>query len=395
MIGFFFACLYLFLSTFDSSRTMNIRFAWLILLLWSGLAGAESAPAEHSSDSFVTAPDSLLHRLELEPVKRTSVAETLRLPGRVALDEHRVARIGPGVSGRVTDIRAYIGESVRKGDVLAQINSTELSKAQEDYLKSRTQVNLQRLTVQRASRLLEAGIISEAIFRERESALEEREVELRAGADQLRVLGMSDRALARLDADGQIHSEAPVIATVTGTVIERHISVGQTTQPSDNLYTVADLSRVWVVAEVPEQQTQLVVPEGLAEVRIPALGDIPISGRVIYVADVVNPVTRTVTVRMALENSGRRIKPEMLATMVISRPSEHSLVLPARAIIRQNDQDFIFVQTAPKRFELKPVRLGASLGEYRKVLEGVTEGEIIVAGGAFHLNNERIRLELE
>jgi len=370
----------------------NLLFGLWLNLWFSGAGFAEPVSAP---ERFVTASETLLQRLQLEPVQRTRFAETLRLPGRVALDEHRVARIGPGVSGRVTRIQVFIGQSVQKGEVLAQINSTELGAAQEDYLKSRTQVNLQRLNVQRASRLLEAGIISEAIYHERESVLEEREVELRAGADQLRVLGMSQAALDRLNARGQIHSEAPITATLTGTVIERHLSMGQNAQPSDHLFTIADLSRVWVVAEVPEQQVQAVDPGQMAEVRIPALGDSVIHGPVIYVADTVNPVTRSVTVRMALENPARRIKPEMLATLVISRPPENSLVLPGKAIIRQNEQDFVFVQQEAQRFALTPVTLGSSHGDYRKVLDGLREGQIIVAEGAFHLNNERIRRELE
>ncbi len=366
---------------------MNRCLPRLLLLLCPGLVWADGP--------FVTASETLLQRLELEPVRAMQIAETLRLPGRVALDEHRVARIGPGVTGRVTRVLAFIGESVKKGDALALINSAELGKAQEDYLKSRTQTNLQRLNVGRARRLLEAGIISEAIYRERESMLEEREVELRAGADQLRVLGMSESALARLNSSGQIHSEAPVTATLTGTVIERHISIGQNTQPSDDLFTVADLSHVWVVAEVPEQQVQQVNPGETVEVRIPALGDSAIHGQIIYVASIVNAATRTVTVRMTLDNPAGRLKPEMLATLVITHPPQQSLVVPVRAVIRQDERDHVFVRREPQRFELIPVTLGASQGDYRVVMAGLDEGEVIVAEGAFHLNNERIRRELE
>lgn len=374
---------------------MKLPLAWIFALVlsnaWAGIAPAPSQATELS----VHAPPALLQKLVIEPVSEAHFTETLRLPGRVALDEHRVARIGPSISGRVTEIKAFIGQSVRQGDTLALINSTELGAAQAAYLKAKTQVGLQRLAVQRARRLFEEGIISQATLHEREGALAEAEVELRAGDDQLEVMGMSPAAIRRLADTGHIDSMTPVTATLTGTVLERQISVGQIAQPADDLFTVADLSQVWVVAEAPEQDAHRVEPGRYAEVEIPALLQQRITGRLIYVADTVNPVTRTVTVRMAVENAQHRIKPEMLANMVIRRSSEPGLVIPAQAVVRVDDRDHVFVQTGGDHFELRPVALGVEQDGRRRVVEGLSYGQRIVVDGAFHLNNERIRKELE
>jgi cobalt-zinc-cadmium efflux system membrane fusion protein len=323
------------------------------------------------------------------------IGETLHLPGRITLNEHRVARVGPSVTGRVTDVAAFIGQNVRQGERLASINSTELSSAQAAYLKARTQMNLHRLAVERARRLLEADVISRAELTERESQLAEVEVEVRASKDQLTVMGMSENAIRRLSNSGQIDSVIPVTATLSGTVIERKISIGQIVEPADDLFTIADLSEVWVVAEAPEQQAFLVEIGGQAEVQIPALPGQKITGRVIYVADTVNPSTRTVTVRMEVENPERKIKPEMLATMVIHRPRVSSLNIPAKAVVRAGDHDYVFVQITGDKFVLTQVSLGPDLGGIRRVIGGLTEGQRIVVDGAFHLNNERIRKELE
>jgi cobalt-zinc-cadmium efflux system membrane fusion protein len=370
----------------------------LALILALGLSPtlAADAPAQPAfAELSVHAPPALIQRLVIAPVGKAHFSETLRLPGRVALDEHRVARIGPSISGRVIEIKAFIGQHVRKGELLAVLNSNELSTAQAAYLKAKTQVGLQRLAVERAQRLFSEGIISQATLREREGALAEAEVEMRAGADQLAVMGMSEEAIRRLTDTGQINSITPITATQTGTVIERHLSVGQIAQPSDDLFTVADLSRVWVVAEAPEQDAHLVEPGGLAEVEIPALPKQHITGKIIYVADTVNPITRTVTVRMEVENPRHRIKPEMLASMVIRRPAETGLAIPSQAVVRVSDHDYVFVQTAANQFELRPVELGIEHGGQRRVVSGLQEGQRIVVEGAFHLNNERIRKELE
>lgn len=375
---------------------MIARLALLLALaLPMAWADALPAPATASSSLSVQAPPALLKKLAIAPIAETRFAETLRLPGRVALDEHRVARIGPSVSGRVTDVKAFIGQGVRKGDTLALINSTELGSAQAAYLKAKTQAALQRLTVERAQRLFAEGIISQATLHERESALAEDEVEVRADEDQLAVLGMSPAAIQRLAETGHIASITQVAATQDGTVIERQISVGQIAQPSDDLFTVADLSRVWVVAETPEREAHKLAPGRPAEVDIPALPRERITGKVIYVADIVNPATRTVTVRMEVENARRKIKPEMLAEMVIRQPEETGLAVPAQAVVRIGEIDHVFVQVAPDRFELRPVALGPEQEGRRWVAEGVSLGQPIVVEGAFHLNNERIRKELE
>jgi cobalt-zinc-cadmium efflux system membrane fusion protein len=372
------------------------QFIFPFLALGLCLAPAvESRSEPPPSPLSVEAPPALLQRLSVGPVNAGQFAETLELPGRVALDEHRLARIGPSISGRVSEIRAFIGQGVRKGDLLAVLNSTELSNAQAGYLKAKTQVGLRRLTVDRARRLHAEGIISQATLKEREGALTEAEVELRAAADQLAVMGMNEDAIQRLTDTGTIDSLTPVTATQTGTVIERHIYVGQIAQPSDDLFTIADLSQVWVVAEAPEQDINMVEVGRQAEVRIPALPKQRITGRIIYVADTVNPATRSVTVRMVVDNPKRQIKPEMLVSMVIRRGSETSLTVPGQSVVRVADKDHVFVQTGPNRFELRPVTLGMERDGQRQVTAGLAAGQRIVLDGAFHLNNERIRKELE
>jgi cobalt-zinc-cadmium efflux system membrane fusion protein len=363
----------------------------LILLLvgWIVLAPV------YGQDVAVTTSPALLQRLVIAPVTAQESTETLRLPARVALNEHRLARIGPSVSGRVADIKAFIGQNVKKGEILALINSTELGNAQAAYLKAHTQVNLHKLAVDRAQRLLQADVISRAELKERESELVEAEVELRANADQLRVMGMTDRSIRHLAASGQLDSVTSVTATLEGTVIERDVFLGQITQPTDDLYTIADLSQVWVVAEAPEQKAYLIEPNGQAEVQIPALPGQRVTGRLFYVSDIVNPTTRTVTVRMEIDNPERKIKPEMLATMIIQKPAVTELGIPAKAVVRTGDQDHVFVRTASDRFALRAVSLAPEQGGFRRVVEGLTAGESIVVDGAFHLNNERIRKELE
>lgn len=364
-------------------------FKLLIVLIFS-LPVVQAEPSK-----TVEANSALLKLLKIEEIKVGEVADSLRLSARVELDQKRVARIGASVTGRVTDINASLGQSVRKGERLALLNSSELGKSQSDYLKAASQVNLRRLAVQRAERLLQSDVIAAADLQDRQGVLNEAEVDLQAASDQLRVMGMDEYDLKRLSRERTIHSYSPVISSIEGIVIERHITLGEVVQPSDSLYTVADLSQLWLVAEVPEQQARWAHVGDQAQADIPALPDMEFKGKLIYVADLVNPETRTVTVRMALANPQRLLKPQMLATLKITKPGSQVLVAPSQAVVRENDKDYIFVQTAASRFEMRPVLLGREENGVRLLLEGLQNGERVVTDGAFHLNNERLRSTLE
>jgi cobalt-zinc-cadmium efflux system membrane fusion protein len=366
----------------------------LIPLLWAILAAA-MASARAEAPRVVTATPALVGLVKVLAVGEDELRDSLRLPARVDLDQQRVARIGATVTGRISEVRAYLGQQVHKGEVLALLNSTELGLAQSAYLKAGSQVNLRRLAVQRAQRLLQSDVIAAAELQEREGMLTEAEVDQHAAEDQLRVLGMSEQDLQRLARERKIHSYSPVGASLDGVVIERNVTLGQVVQPSDSLYTVADLSRVWLVAEVPEQQAQWAHTGDEAEAEIPALPGQNVHGKLIYVADLVNPETRTITVRMDVPNPLRFLKPQMLATLLIRKPGRRSLVLPDSAVIREDDLDHVFVESSPRRFELRQVRLGDGEGGLQPILDGVSAGERVVVEGAFHLNNERLRKELE
>ena len=332
--------------------------------------------------------------IKVAPAGARSVSDTLRVAGKVDFDEYRVSRIGATVTGRVIEINVRLGQQVKVGDALAVINSTELGQAQLDYLKARAQADLQARSVERARQLFAADVIGRAELQRRESELAIASAEQRAAADQLRVLGMSQAAISRLGNNGAINSVTPVVSTVAGTVVERRITQGQVVQPADALYVVADLSEVWVTAEVPEQQAALVRTGQAVDIEVPALGA-RLTGKLIYVADTVNPETRTVTVRSRVDNAGRQLKPAMLATMLIQAAAVERIVVPAEAVVRENNADHVFVETAPRSYRLTPVRLGPEGGGQRPVLDGLKAGERIVAAGAFHLNTERKRKELE
>jgi cobalt-zinc-cadmium efflux system membrane fusion protein len=371
-----------------------------VLILATLLAGCQekqATPAAAIADdpALITVTPQLLKRLTIAAVGEGEMADTIRVPAHIEVDEQRISRIGAVVTGRLTEIHAELGQRVRRGDVLAVLHSAELSSAQLAYLKAISQEGLQFRAVTRAKLLFESDVISSAELQKRESELLQAEAERQTSHDQLRVLGMTEADIKQLTTTRSVHSVSSVIATIDGVVIERKITQGQVVQPADALFTVANLSHVWLVAEIPEQQAGLVKAGGITEAEIPALADQTIKGKLIFVSDTVKPDTRTVTARMDVENVDHQIKPGMLASMLIRGALHKRLMVPVVAVVRDGNQDYVFVHKDAQHFELRQVKLGPEIAGAAPVISGLAAGEKIVTEGAFHLNNERRRKELE
>ncbi|MGB9355577.1 MAG: efflux RND transporter periplasmic adaptor subunit [Azonexus sp.] len=373
----------------------------LFLLLTAALlagCGKETAKtsAPNAGDPALVAPGpELVAQLKLATVTTQPVAETLRVAGRIDFDEQRLARIGATVTGRVTQIDALLGQAVGKGEVLARLNSSELSTQQLAYLKARAELELNRRNAERAKALFDADVIGAAELQRRQSEYQISVAETRAAADQLQLLGVSTAAIARLANEGAVNSVVPVVATLGGVVVERKLAQGQVVQPADALFVVADLSRLWAVAQVPEQQVNQVKVGQTVTIEVPALGNEKLTGKLIFVSQTINPETRTVLVRTELDNRDGRLKPAMLASMLIEAKPVDRMVIAASAVVRENDEDHVFIAEPEDAYRLVPVRLGPAQGGQRVVLSGLKGQERVVIDGAFHLNNERNRQALE
>ena len=351
-------------------------------------------PAPPQDPSLVVPEASVAKQLSVEAVTVRPVVHELRVPGRVELDERHVARIGANATGRITDIHANRGQAVRAGQALADVYSNELGAAQFAMLKARSQAELLEREAGRAQQLYDADVIGLAELQRRENQLSIARAEVRSATNQVKVLGMTDGEIKDVLATGEIHSNFSVPSTITGIVVDRQVTRGQVVQPSDLLFTVADLSSVWIVAEVPEQQSSGVAVGQSVEIDVPALGGKPLTTTLMYVDSIVNPESRTVVVRAQLDNKRGVLKPAMLATLIIASPPIESLVVSGEAVVNENGRDHVFVE-AGKGFRLTPVVLGEERDGVRVVQSGLEPGQKVVVKGAFHLNSERKRKELE
>lgn len=324
-------------------------------------------------------------------VQTSPFIEELRVSGRIDFNEQLLSRIGANVTGRVSEILAIPGQKVKQGDILAKITSTELTQSQLAYLKAKSASQLADQAANRARILFKEDVIALAELQKREAEASSSKAEFRAANDQLRVQGMDQTSIDRLAKSGLIESINNVIATIPGEIVERKINKGQVVQPADALFTIADLNMLWAIAEVPESNSYLIHQGQKVTAIIPALRNLEIEGQVAHVDSIVNPITRTVLVRMELPNPQGQIKPGMLATMLIESQPVDRLVVPVGAVFREDNHDHVFIREEDDEYRMVTVKLGPEGKGFRPVISGLKAGQEIAVDGAYHLNTERKR----
>lgn len=316
-------------------------------------------------------------------------------PSTLAPNHHATAQITALVRGRVVDVFADFGQEVKAGDVLAMLYSGELGMAQSSYLKSGARLYVMERSFERAETLLQEKVIALAELQRRKGEMLSARAERREAQDRLRLLGMTDDQIDQLDRDQKIRSTVAITAPFNGRIIFRNLTKGEVVEVTHHLFTIADLSKVWVLANIPEKDIRFIRDsertdgDRHVEVRLNAYPDEVFHGKVTYVADVLDAATRTMNVRIELLNPDHILKPEMYATVrVYSSPSRDVLAVPETAIQRDRDRYFVFVQLDPHTFAARDVRLGDSNGKQVAILDGLREGEQIVMDGGFILKSE-------
>lgn len=298
--------------------------------------------------------------IRIETVGRESLTQTVRAVATVVPDESRISHVHTRVAGWIEHLDVNTtGEVVRAGQPLAHIFSQELLSSQTEYLSARRNTS--------------ASGISSAV--------------IASGRTRLGVLGMSDAEIDAIEQTGEPRRLVTVAAPRTGVVVNRGITVGTSVDPSTTLLTIADLSRVWVLAEVPEASIPGVRLGTVARLDFPASGRSPFTARVEFVYPTLTERTRTLSVRLSAGNPSGALRPGLYGTAVFQAAGQHVITVPRDAVVDTGLQQHVFVAIGDM-FEPRPVTVGTQLADRVEIREGLREGEQIVAAGVFLLDSE-------
>ena len=341
----------------------------------------EAAQLVHQGNRiFVPEHSPLRQRLTVVAATAEPVSPKLALPGVVESDPARTAAVLPALSGRVLELKVTLGERVQRGQVLAVINSPDLGQAWDDNDKAAASFSLTRKNLERQEEQLKIGAASQRDVDQARSDYLQAEAEYTRTRARLKAIGADgDRTHTRL-----LAVRAPLGGSITALSIAPGNMINDATQP---IMTVADLSTVWVTALVPEKDVAAVVASEDAEVALLAYPGRTLHGRVLFVADVIEPDSRRNKVRIAFANPDRALKPNMFATVTLRGPAERHVTLPSSALLMNNDRTSVFVATAPWTFERRTVELQLEESSAVAITSGVSPGEQVVVKGGILLND--------
>jgi cobalt-zinc-cadmium efflux system membrane fusion protein len=363
---------------------------FIFLILGSCSNDKEIVDVKKKNPNEVVASAEILDQIKFESAKIIPIKKSLDIPGSIEVKQNLLARIGSPVQGRIIEIKGELGKTVKQGDVLAVINSTELAKQQLAYIKSVQMVELKTKAFERAVLLFDADVVSEAQKLQRKTELSAAKADMEASKDQLFVMGMTIDEIEAIQSEIQIDATTNIVAKIDGKIIKKNVNVGQVVDPTEDIFTIAMLNEVWGVAQVPERQIGFLKEGDDVLIDVPAYEDKSVEGKITYLGDIVDPVTRTVTIRTEIDNAHGLLKPDMLISMKVSGKSIEKVGVPINAIVSIDDIPNIFVKTGENKFLMRPVTLGVKNKDAVHIDDGLLEGEEVVIDGAFHLNNERL-----
>jgi cobalt-zinc-cadmium efflux system membrane fusion protein len=305
----------------------------------------------------------------------------LEVPARVAADPSRVVRIFPPLSGRILGMRVLPGQEVKKGDEIAQLQSSDIAAARADFEKAKIEVIRADRALTRGKILLQHEVLSQADYYELEATDQTAHSELERTRQRIHELGFAE--------DG-VSDEVALRSPITGVVLDIGTAAGEMQRSLDNattIATIANIDNVWIVGDVFERDLGAVRPGREVEIRVPSYPDMKLSGRIANVGDALDPNTHTLKVRVVLPNPNHLLKADMFATIRVPGALRNSVILPATAVLHEGDKTFVFVPNASGKFDERVVTTGRSFDsggvKSIEVLSGLNDGDkVVTTGGA-------------
>ena len=365
----------------------------------AGQAGAsekhdEAARADHEGHEQ-SAPISLSDEqikaagIVVEQAKEHAVSEKISVTATIQPNQDRLARVAPRIAGRVVRVAANLGDRVKAGQTLAWLDSVELGQAYSEYLKARTESELTRANFERAQTLQEQQVIAQKDYLRAQSEYETARAAVNAARGKLILFGVTPSA----DAQEAI-SVFPLQSPFNGTVIEKDAVIGELNQPDKAMFTIADLSTLWIQASVPEIHLARLRVGAEADVSVAAYPKERFRGYVTYIGGVLDRETRTVTARVEVKNAAGRLKPEMFATVVMQGEAiAKELALPQEAVVLLSGKPTVFV-AGKEGFEQREIAIGEAFGDRVSIVSGLRVGERVVVAGAYALKAQTLKSQL-
>jgi len=351
----------------------------------------EAGKGKDHKDRVVLSPEAMKNAgIKVITLKAESSSETIRATANIAHNQDRTFHVTPRVRGRVVEVYASIGSAVSVGSSLALLDSTELGEARAEHAKAVALLDLAKSNVEREKRLFEQKISPQKDLLAVQAEERRAEVEVRMLHEKLRLYGLSD---GEINGSNAAPSRYMVRAPGPGVVFEKEITLGEVIDAGKKVFTISDLSTVWVLLNIYEKDLAKVTRGTSVKIQTESYPGEIFAGKVAYIGDVLDPQNRTVSLRVEVPNPNRRLKPGMFTTaeVVTGGASAKGIVIPSSAIQKIEGKPAAFVQQNDGSFAKRDLDLGKEMGGRVEVKSGLTEGEQLVVEGSFALKSELLK----
>ncbi|MGD0963327.1 MAG: efflux RND transporter periplasmic adaptor subunit [Candidatus Acidiferrales bacterium] len=366
------------------------------LLLAFALTSCSSAEQANQMTSFsaqgsksytpalFTIPQDQMSHVQVVTVSPTKLTRTLRLTGAVAYNAFKTTPVITQVGGPVSRILVVPGQQVKEGQAMLEVSSPDYSQLLDAYLKAADSFRLADKNYARAKDLYEHHAIAERDLQQAESDRTQAEADRNAAEQGMKILGIKNpEDLAKAPSSAQI----PLLAPISGEVVERLVSPGQVMQAgTTQAFTISDMSTVWVLANVYQSDLSYVHDGDDVSVQTDAYPDI-FHGKISYVSPALDPNTRTLQARIVVDNKGDKLKRDMYCTVTVTAGTiSNAIAVPDAAVLRDDEnQPFLYVATNSNQFGRRPVDIGPSQNGQTQITKGLSTGDKVVGDGSLFL----------
>lgn len=313
--------------------------------------------------------------VETVVVHRSQAAPTLVLPARVMANPTAMVHIYPMISGRVLSLSILPGQQVRKGEKIGALQSSDAAQARSDYEKAKIEAARADLQLARAKELLAHEVMAQRDYDDLQALDQADHSELDRARQTLHLLGFTENDTSDV---------VPIVAPISGTVLDVDTGPGEMQRSLDNataIATIADIGSVWIAGDLYPRDQAAVRLGQPADITVNGYPGTVLHGKVDDVSGAVDPVTFTLKVRVVLPNPHERLKPGMYANMTITGAPRDVMAVPATAVIRDGTSVYVFVETAPDKYQRRDVTLGETRADNDEVLQGLSDGDRVVVTG--------------
>jgi cobalt-zinc-cadmium efflux system membrane fusion protein len=373
----------------------------IVTILLASLAACGKGQEPAASDAATPASTPPHERLaqpagqiETAVIDMKSVQPELILAGKGAYGEDRYSKISSPLQGRVVEVRAHLGDRVKVGDTLLIIDSPDITQAYSEFVKEASELEYATRAYELAKELYQTKALALKDLKQAENDVIKARAEFRRSKEQLLSLRVPSAELNKPLAQQRITSRFDMKSPLSGTVVERTVTPGQSVgaDAAQVLFTVADLDRLQVVADVYERDLALVKVSQVARVNVEAYPGADFAAVVASIGDVVDPSSRTIKVRAWVDNHDHRLKPEMFARLRLDIGDANPfLAIPKESVVEVDGKYFVYLVEAPDKYVKREVRVSNVSNDFVRVLDGLSPGQRIVTKGAVLVKGQEVK----